>query len=315
LPRDAKIVPMDTYDDERARMAAEQIAESFVSIGARGYVHARPVQSEPSSLEVALDADRAVCAASVIKILFAVAFARAVCAGALDPTERVEVPDALRIGGSGTAGFADPPLVSLRDLALSMMTVSDNAATDIIFARVGRDAIEAVVSDLGLTGTRVVRDMLSGARQVALELGFPDTRDLDARLAETDPAAVRALDWLDPARSNAMTPRDATTLLDAIWNDQAAPPQACATVRRMMAQQQNTQRLASGFGHGIAVAGKTGTLPTVRNEAGVVTYPDGQAYAISIFTRTESLHDRDAPLDAAIGSAAAIAVGALRHRC
>ena len=107
-----------------------------------------------------------------------------------------------------------------------MMTVSDNAATDIIFARVGQAAIEAVITDLELTGTRVVRDMLSDARRVAVQLGFPDTRDLDARLAKADPAAIRALDWLDPTRSNAMTPRDATTLLSAIWNDQAAPPQA-----------------------------------------------------------------------------------------
>jgi beta-lactamase class A len=265
------------------------------------------------AVEVALDADAAVSAASVIKIVFAVAFARAVCAGTLDPRERVEVPDELRIGGSGTAGFADSPLVSLRDLALSMMAVSDNAATDIIFARVGRDAIKAVITDLALTGTRVVRDMLGGARHVAHELGFSDLRDIDARLATADPAAVRALDWLDPARSNAMTPRDATTLLCAIWNDQAAPPDGCAAVRRLMAQQQNTERLASGFASNVALAGKTGTLPTVRNEVGVATYPDGQAYAISVFTRTESLADRNAPLDAAIGSAASLAVAALRE--
>ncbi len=292
-------------------MAAEQIAARFAGMGARGYVHARSVHNNPQSLDVAIDADAAVCAASVIKVVFAVAFVRAVHAGMLDPTERIEVPEALRIGGSGTAGFADPPLVSLHDLALSMMSVSDNAATDIIFASVGRDAIEAVIADLELTGTRVVRDMLSGARQVADQLGFPDTRDLDARLAKADPAAVRALDWLDATRSNAMTPRDATTLLSAIWNDEAAPPQACATVRRMMAQQHNTQRLASGFSDDVAVAGKTGTLPTVRNEAGVVTYPGGQAYAVSVFTRTESLADRNAALDAAIGRAAAIAVAAL----
>jgi beta-lactamase class A len=80
-----------------------------------------------------------------------------------------------------------------------------------------------------------------------------------------------------------------------------------------MAQQQNTERLASGFASNVALAGKTGTLPTVRNEVGVATYPDGQAYAISVFTRTESLADRNAPLDAAIGSAASLAVAALRE--
>jgi len=149
-------------------------------------------------------------------------------------------------------------------------------------------------------------------QQVAAELGSGDVHDLDASLAAADRDAVRGLAWLDPQRSNALTPRDTTTLLRAVWNDEAGPSQACALVRTMMAQQQNTQRLASGFPDEVAVAGKTGTLPTVRNEAGVVTYPDGRSYAISVFTCTESLGDRNAPLDAAIGRAAAIAIAALR---
>jgi beta-lactamase class A len=253
-----------------------------------------------------------VSAASVIKIVFAVAFGRAVVGGTIDPAERVEVPASLRIGGSGVAGFVDPPLVSLRDLASSMMSVSDNAATDVIFARIGRAAVEEVIADLQLSGTQVLNDMTTSARRVALELGFPDERDLDSRLAVADPEAVRSLAWLDPARSNATTARDATTLLGAVWSDQAGPAAACALVREMMTHQQNTQRLVSGFPDDVAVASKTGTLPSVRNEAGVVTYPDGQSYAIAIFTRTESLAQRDARLDAAIGQAAAIAIAALR---
>jgi beta-lactamase class A len=92
--------------------------------------------------------------------------------------------------------------VSLRDLALAMITVSDNAATDLVYARVGQEAVE--------------------------------------------------------------------------------------------------------------LAGKTGTLPFVRNEAGVVTYPDGHRYAVAVFTRTESALDRDAAVDAATGRAARLAVDALR---
>lgn len=291
----------------------KEIVETFARLNARASLHALPLDGTGAgAIEVALDADAAVSAASVIKIVFAVAFSRAVVAGSIDPAERVEVPASLRIGGSGLAGFVDPPLVSLRDLASSMMSVSDNAATDLIFARVGREAVEKVIADLGLSGTRVLNDMTTSARRVASELGFPDERDLDVRLVAADPEAVRSLAWLDPARSNAMTARDATTLLRAVWSDQAGPAAACALVREMMAHQQNTQRLVSGFPDEVAVASKTGTLPTVRNEAGVVTYPDGQSYAISIFTRTESLVERNAQLDAAIGKAAATAIAALR---
>jgi beta-lactamase class A len=290
------------------------ITAIFDAAGARGYLHAREIAPRHGDgREVDLDADHPVSAASVIKVVFAVAFARAVAEGRLDPRTRLEVPAELRLGGSGTAGFADPALVSLRDLALLMMTVSDNAATDIVYAQVGVEAIAAVVSDLALTGTHVRSDMTSAHRSVAAELGFPDTEDLDTRLAAADPAAVRSLAWLDPARANATTPRDMTTLLSAIWTDQAGPPEACAFVRDAMARRENTQRLASGFGAEIQVAGKTGTIPFVRNEAGVVTHPDGRRYAVAVFTRSDSPAARNPSVDAAIGQAGRLAVEALRR--
>ena len=291
----------------------DEIAATFHDAGARGFLHARRISPDgrrPAAIEI--DADRPVAAASVIKIVFALAFARAVAAGRLDPRERIAGPDELRVGGSGTAGFVDTPLVSLRDLASLMITVSDNAATDLIYARVGPAAISAVLSDLMLAQTHVRSDMVTAAKRVAAQLGFPDEHDLDSRLATVDPHLIRALGWLDPARSNATTARDMTTLLDAVWTDRAGPPTSCAFVRDAMRRRESTQRLASGFGAEIEVAGKTGTLPFVRNEAGIVTYPDGQCYAVAIFTRTESPLARDAAVDAAIGHAARLAVEALR---
>jgi beta-lactamase class A len=292
----------------------DEIAATFDAVGARGFVHARDIgPAAGNAAGVDLDADHPVCAASVIKIVFAVAFARAVAFGRLDPRTRLEVPAELRLGGSGTAGFADPALLSLRDLALLMMTVSDNAATDLVYAQVGPDAVAAVLTDLALANTHVRSDMASAHRRVAVELGFADAHDLDALLAAADLDAVRQLTWLDPAHANATTARDMTSLLSAIWTDQAGPPAACAFVRDAMTRQENTQRLASGFGDAIEVAGKTGTIPFVRNEAGVVTYPDGRGYAVAVFTRSESRAERDAPVDAAIGAAARLAVEALRR--
>jgi beta-lactamase class A len=291
----------------------DEIAATFAAVDARGFVHAREIDgAAPTPPEVDLDADHPVSAASVIKVVFAVAFARAVAAGRLDPRHRVEVPADLRLGGSGTAGFADTPLVSLRDLALLMMTVSDNAATDVIYAHVGGAAIDEVLADLELSDTHVRSDMTSAHRSVASELDFPDTRDFDARLAAADPQAVRALAWVDPARANATTPRDMTELLSAIWTDRAGPPAACAFVRDAMASQVNTQRIASGFGDRVTVAGKTGTIPFVRNEAGVISYPDGRQFAVAIFTRSDSLADRNPALDAVMGQAARRAVDCLR---
>jgi beta-lactamase class A len=44
----------------------------------------------------------------------------------------------------------------------------------------------------------------------------------------------------------------------------------------------------------------------------VVTYPDGRQFAVAVFTRSDSLTDRNPALDAAIGQAARLAVEGLR---
>jgi beta-lactamase class A len=72
-------------------------------------------------------------------------------------------------------------------------------------------------------------------------------------------------------------------------------------------------RLASGFPFDdVRVAGKTGTLPTVRNEIGVVEYPDGGRYAVAVCTRSASTAFTLPAADAVIGTAARLAVEHLR---
>ena len=287
----------------------DRLRETFAQADARGFLHVRDLATGD---ELGLDAGAPVATASVIKIVFAIAFAREVAAGRLDPAEPTDVPATLRLGGSGTAGFADPVRISLRDLALLMLTVSDNAATDVIYARAGEPAIAAVIADLGLRDTHVRSDMSRAAHGVAETLGFPDATELDDRLLRADPAVVRALPWLDPATANASTPRDTTALLAAIWTGDAGPAPACAFVRSAMGEQVTTHRLAAGFAdEGMRVAAKSGTLPGIRNEAGVVTYPDGRRFGVAVFTRTESLAVRRPAIDAAIGRAARLAVDAL----
>jgi beta-lactamase class A len=110
------------------------------------------------------------------------------------------------------------------------------------------------------------------------------------------------------------TPRDMTTLLRAIWQDEAGPAAACARVRFLMARQLSRARIASGFGPDAAIAAKSGALlGLVRNEVGVVTLPSGPAVAVAVFTRTPDGDADPRHIDAAVGQAAAIAVEALRR--
>jgi beta-lactamase class A len=49
--------------------------------------------------------------------------------------------------------------MSLRDIALFMISMSDNAATDVLYSRIGAPAVNQVIEDLGLTNTHMRSDM------------------------------------------------------------------------------------------------------------------------------------------------------------
>lgn len=288
----------------------ERIEDVFAEAGATGFLHARPVGGGP---EVSVGADEPVVIASVFKIAVAVAYAREVAAGRLDDRAAVTVPARYRVGGSGTAGCADDVRMSWRDLAVFMLSMSDNAATDVVYHRVGGAAVQAVLDDLGLTRTRLVGCCEDLAASVIADLGLdPGAADLEERLAAQPPERVWELSILDPARTSASTPREITALLDAVWTDRAGDPRACALTRELLGRQVWSHRLASGFGSGVRVAAKTGTVPAIRNEAGVVAYPDGARYAVAVFTRARTLAERAPAVDLAIGRAARLAVDHLR---
>jgi beta-lactamase class A len=82
-----------------------------------------------------------------------------------------------------------------------------------------------------------------------------------------------------------------------------------------MAKQLTRHRIASGFAPPVQVAAKSGALLGVaRNEAGVVTFPDGAAYAVAVFTRREATVTTDpALIDAGIGRIARLLVDQLRQ--
>jgi beta-lactamase class A len=259
----------------------------FEAVGVRGFLHARRLGS---SGECGLDADSPVVLASVVKVPLAFEFARQVAAGQLDPTDRVRASAADRLGGTGSAGFADDAEYSLRDAALLALSVSDNTAADLLFDRVGVDNVRSLLAELGLTRTTVI--------------GAP--RDVLRTIIE-DTAAGRPLRVLDPLRTSATTPREMTALLAALWADDAGAP-----VREWMSAQVGWHRLTAGFPPEVAVAAKTGTMPGIRNEIGVATYPDGTAYAVAVFTTGGAETLRRPDIDRAIGAAARAAVDQLR---
>lgn len=253
-----------------------------------------------------------VVTASVFKVPVALELARRACQGELELNERVRVtPDERTVGPTGLSVFLDEAELSLRDLAGLMLTVSDNTATDVLMRRLGIDAINQTLRSLGLTSTVLVGDCDFLLSTLAEDLGI-DPAAPPPLFGDLDPQVLGAARSLRAEETTRTTPREITRLLQMIWRDEAGPPEACAEVRRIMANQVWPHRLTSGFPDGVKLSAKTGTLPGIRNEAGVVEYSEGGRYAVGVFTVAHSYEYRQPAVDAVIGTSARMAIENLR---
>lgn len=278
----------------------------FDEAGVDGFLHARHLDT---GAEVEHGADEPVVMASVFKVPVLVELFRQGAEQGLDLTTPVQVPVGTRtLGPFGISLMRDPITMSLRDLAWLMMGISDNAATDLICDVVGVDAVNTLLARLGLERTHLIGACRDIFASISDDLGGVDVATVDL----SDPDVLDRLRASDPTATTRSTPRETTSLLAKVWDDEAAPPDACAEVRRILAQQVWPHRLASGFPEdGTRTSGKTGTLGRWRNEAGVVERADGARVAVAVFTRSRSATAKNPAADAVIGAAARTAVDLL----
>ncbi|WP_406048750.1 serine hydrolase [Kribbella sp. NBC_00889] len=287
-----------------------RIRAVFEDAGVRGWMHAVALDSPDSTVEV--DADTVVPMASVYKVPLLAGFCRLVDLGEVDPRRQLTLDPSTRTAGpTGLSILADPVTMSLRDLAVSMMTVSDNASADALLDVVGLQRLAELLESFGLKRTWVRRGTAGNLRDLQRRTGVDDPDAALAVLADndqTDPAGV-----YEAANASASSPRDLTTLLRGLWTGELLSEEQTGFVRATMHRQLFMHRLASGFPHdGVRVAGKTGTFGALRHEVAVVTLPGGAAFAIAVFTLAARGDFRQPRVDAAIGEAARVAVDLLR---
>ncbi|MHA7271686.1 serine hydrolase [Arthrobacter sp. HLT1-20] len=288
----------------------------LIATGVRGFVHAIDIDT---GFEIGLDADTPVTIASVLQVLALVELCRQYSTGQHTPTDRISLTsdDQHTIGGLGLSAMLDDIELSLRDLSVLMMSVNGNRATDAIVDRLGCIAINETVKRFGLQHAAVVADYSDRLGTIAEDIGFPIEK-LGATtlspLAAGQHDELRIIRAASPEFTDCTTPREMTTMLSAIWRDEVIGEDAGAEVRRIMGQQACPHRLTSGFPRSdVKVSGKSGTHIFVRNEVGVVEFPDGGRFAVGVFLQEPTDELRNPNADRAIGVVARVAVDYLRE--
>ncbi len=263
------------------------------------------VRSTWDGLEIYHNPDRPFPTASVFKIPVLLELLLQAEEGRLRLDERVVVSEELKSPGSGVLKeLSSSPALSISDLAMLMIIISDNSATDILVERLGRESINARLQSWGLEVTRVPLT----CRQMLFDLaGRPEGPFTDAARIEVE-RALRLRERKFAGRAyadtgnNVTTPREMVALLDTL----VTPGRLSANVREQalayLRRQQIRDRLPLHLPPEAEIAHKTGSIMGVRNDAGVLFMPKGPVL-LCVFTR-------DLVEDAA-GTAAVAEVGRL----
>lgn len=299
---------------------SDDIAACFAAAGCAGALHVAALDGDDS---IGLDADRPMVMASTVKPLIAIEVFDQIAHGKLDPARRFRIePGQATAGGPGITNFQYPVEIAVRDLATLMLTISDNTATDLLTQRIGFDAIHRRLAKLELYNTHIVSDLQTMWDNIGKEMGFASYAELlaaqngakgdAARARATDQAVIDKCAAIDPARTTRSTARDMTFFLSQVWDDTAAHPKACASLRQVMGEQV-TRRMEAAVPDGGKLAAKSGSLfGRIRNEIGVITYPDGKAYAFAVFTHAQKPFAGVALINIAMAEAVHRAIAALR---
>jgi beta-lactamase class A len=148
--------------------------------------------------------------------------------------------------------YLSPLPYTVLDLATLMIIVSDNRATNLIIDLVGMEQINAHLARVGWRGSALRRRMM----------------DADARARGVD---------------NTLTPRRRRICSCDCSGADLATPGTTAVLLGILKAQQERERLPARLPEGVEIAHKTGSLPGVMNDAGIIFLPGGPVIA-AVFT-------------------------------
>jgi beta-lactamase class A len=189
--------------------------------------------------------------ASLIKLPLVMTLYADAARGLLDLDESMRVGD--RVDGSGVLRHLhDVQQLSLRDLAMLAIIVSDNTATNRLIERIGLERVGERLREWGCPQTRLSRKMY----------------DFDA--------AKRG-------RENVMTARETVSLLQRLQRGECEDRATSDAIIAVLDQCQDRTMLLRYLPYGAKVPHKTGTLDESRNDAGIV--PGERPVIVAAFTR------------------------------
>ena len=285
-------------DDPRREPAASwgELGERLDAVDARSSLlvarvlddgTCRPVEEAPAGS----DADAVLPLGSIFKLYVLGAVSQAVEAGTLAWDDGLTVTDDVRSLPAGQ--LQDAPtgtVVTVREAAELMISISDNTATDLLVQAVGRDAVERAQAALGHADPSLNTPFLTTRDAFAIAWGTPSQAPA---WAAADTAARRTMLDALPAEPLDVDPTGVTT---PVWQDDvdwfATSSDLCAAHVRLhdRGEQDPVVREVLGLNPGVEVepsdwpyvAFKGGSAPGVLAGAWLAEDADGATYVVTV---------------------------------
>lgn len=184
-------------------------------------------------------------AASMIKLPVMYELVRQAAAGSISLNELITIKKESRVGGAGILKELRPDIpITIGELITLMIILSDNTATNIVIDMIGMDSVNRSMKHLGLTGTCLCRYMM-------------------------DFAAASA------GKENTISAADFVLLLSHIYDGTVLPAHYNRLMIDILCRQQIRDKLPFFWPESAVIAHKTGTLPGVEHDGGILFLPNG----------------------------------------
>jgi beta-lactamase class A len=273
----SRVAPPTLEETIRARLDSLQAQSSFYAkqIGVAGR-------------EIGIRADVPMNTASVIKIPVMILAFRDADAGRLNLDQRYSIrPEDLRRGSGLLQTFTPGLQPTIRDIITQMIITSDNTATDIMIAKVGRERVNRMLDSLGYRDTRLNATTGELFRQVWVQLdpkyasmtdrevfirGFPNDSGAERRSVAF---VADSSKWLGRT-----TAREIGRLLEQLQRGQLASQASTEQMLRILREQFYESRLPQRIRFRAGIAHKTGDWPPLLgNDVGIIYARSGPIVA------------------------------------
>jgi beta-lactamase class A len=143
---------------------------------------------------------------------------------------------------------------SIHDLLLHMIINSSNLAADIMIEKVGAKNITPTMRSLGADSILVLR-------------GVEDIKAYRAGISDSTDA------------------RDLMILFEKLAKGKVVSPQASKQMIAILKRQKHNDKIPAELPDSVQVAHKTGAIPGVHHDAGLIIFPDGQKYVLVLLSK------------------------------